>query len=81
MDYRNKNIVAESLSKTGGKSSFTAILQLRQKTTEKGGKALLLTRLNYCYFWSGREDLNLRPLEPHSSALPDCATPRHKRAN
>ncbi len=26
--------------------------------------------------WSGREDLNLRPLEPHSSALPDCATPR-----
>ena len=25
---------------------------------------------------SGREDLNLRPLEPHSSALPDCATPR-----
>ncbi len=26
--------------------------------------------------WSGREDLNLRPLEPHSSALPVCATPR-----
>src|SRR5687768_7725472 len=26
--------------------------------------------------WSGREDSNLRPLEPHSSALPDCATPR-----
>jgi hypothetical protein len=29
--------------------------------------------------WSGREDLNFRPLEPHSSALPDCATPRHKK--
>src|SRR5207249_3286450 len=29
-------------------------------------------------FWSGREDSNLRPLEPHSSALPDCATPRPK---
>jgi hypothetical protein len=28
--------------------------------------------------WSGREDLNLRPLEPHSSALPDCATPRRE---
>ena len=27
-------------------------------------------------FWSGREDLNLRPLDPQSSALPDCATPR-----
>src|SRR5258706_7896170 len=25
---------------------------------------------------SGGEDLNLRPLEPHSSALPDCATAR-----
>src|SRR5438552_3200477 len=27
-------------------------------------------------YWSGGEDLNLRPLEPHSSALPDCATAR-----
>ena len=26
--------------------------------------------------WSGRQDLNLRPLDPQSSALPDCATPR-----
>ena len=29
--------------------------------------------------WSGRSDSNRRPLEPHSSALPGCATPR--RAN
>ena len=28
--------------------------------------------------WSGRLDLNQRPLEPHSSALPDCATPRQE---
>ena len=27
-------------------------------------------------YWSGREDLNLRPPEPHSGALPGCATPR-----
>src|SRR5690606_31173178 len=27
--------------------------------------------------WSGRQDLNLRPLAPHASALPDCATPRN----
>ena len=27
-------------------------------------------------FWSGREDLNLRPLRPERSALPGCATPR-----
>ncbi len=26
--------------------------------------------------WSGREDLNLRPLAPHASTLPGCATPR-----
>ena len=29
--------------------------------------------------WSGRQDLNLRPLDPQSSALPGCATPRLRR--
>ena len=28
--------------------------------------------------WSGRRDLNSRPLAPHASALPDCATSRPK---
>ena len=28
--------------------------------------------------WSGREDSNLRPLQPHCSALPNCATARPK---
>ena len=28
------------------------------------------------YRWSGRRDSNPRPLEPHSSALPGCATSR-----
>ena len=28
------------------------------------------------YNWSGRKDLNLRPLAPHASALPGCATAR-----
>ena len=27
-------------------------------------------------FWSGRSDSNTRPLAPHASTLPDCATPR-----
>ncbi len=27
-------------------------------------------------YWSGRKDLNLRPLAPHASTLPGCATPR-----
>ena len=29
--------------------------------------------------WSGRRDSNPRPLEPHSSALPSCATARRQR--
>ncbi len=28
--------------------------------------------------WSGRRDLNPRPLHPQCSALPDCATPRSR---
>ncbi len=31
--------------------------------------------------WSGREDLNLRHLTPHASALPGCATPRSRPWN
>ena len=30
--------------------------------------------------WSGRLDLNQRPLAPHASALPGCATPRPESA-
>ena len=29
-----------------------------------------------CIFWSGRQDLNLRPPDPKSGALPNCATSR-----
>ena len=29
--------------------------------------------------WSGRRDSNSRPLAPHASALPGCATPRRKQ--
>ena len=38
---------------------------------KKGAKPLSLTPW---FYWSEREDLNLRPLDPQSSALPDCAT-------
>src|SRR5436853_2878303 len=37
---------------------------------------LLLTGNRLLYFWSGREDLNLRPPAPKAGALPGCATPR-----
>src|SRR5574337_684755 len=32
--------------------------------------------LSACFYWSGRRDSNSRPLAPHASALPGCATPR-----
>ena len=35
----------------------------------------------YTKIWSGRQDLNLRPLDPQSSALPGCATPREAKDN
>src|SRR5438552_17608514 len=34
------------------------------------------SHLSRFYITSGRRDLNPRPLEPHSSALPSCATAR-----
>ena len=35
---------------------------------------LMMRDMKSC--WSGRLDLNQRPLAPHASALPGCATPR-----
>ena len=32
-------------------------------------------------FWSGRDDLNVRPPAPKAGALPGCATPRQKTQN
>ena len=34
-----------------------------------------------CLLWSEWQDLNLRPLDPQSSALPSCATPGCKGYN
>lgn len=39
-------------------------------------KQPLPTSINPYKNWSGRKDLNLRPLAPHASTLPGCATPR-----
>jgi hypothetical protein len=44
----------------------------------KVNDSILQEQMNYLNIqWSGREDLNLRPSEPHSDTLPSCATPRH----
>ncbi|MDB6061291.1 MAG: hypothetical protein JWM78_1394 [Verrucomicrobiaceae bacterium] len=37
----------------------------------------VLTMTIYNLNWSGMEDLNLRPLRPERSALPDCANARN----
>ncbi len=36
---------------------------------------------NPIFYWSGRQDLNLRHLDPQSSALPSCATARKVKAH
>jgi protein required for attachment to host cells len=38
------------------------------------------SRLVLCVQWSGWRDSNSRPLAPHASALPGCATPRRSCA-
>src|SRR5436309_6159916 len=52
--------------------------------TDLHGQICIFTTHNLCFIrvnpwlknFSGRRDLNPRPLEPHSSALPSCATAR-----
>ena len=51
----------------------------RDKTRKRGFEPLCVSKVTICFNWSGREDLNLRPPEPHSGALPGCATPRRVR--
>src|SRR5690606_36534408 len=60
--------------RTGGKGDISmAYRAARRRTaqTKKPARAGLID-------WSGRRDSNSRPLAPHASALPGCATPRHK---
>jgi hypothetical protein len=49
--------------------------QYKQKTRYYAGLVDLLGILRNLN-WSGMEDLNLRPLRPERSALPDCANAR-----
>lgn len=50
----------------------TLVIEACQEAGEKKGSRHTVLDLSK----SGREDLNLRPLVPHTSALPGCATPR-----
>ena len=42
----------------------------------KAPRPIAFARNLGAFRWSGRQDLNLRPLAPQASALPGCATPR-----
>ena len=46
-----------------------------------GDRCRETNRANGLKNWSERPDLNRRPLDPQSSALPDCATLRHPAAS
>lgn len=57
----------------------------RKSQSKKGGRGKRLAMKKagcsceqpaFREFWSGRSDSNTRPLAPHASTLPDCATPR-----
>src|SRR6266550_2079613 len=49
----------------------------KQKHTCSEVGSLLLRVFPTSLLQSGREDLNLRPPQPHCGALPGCATPRY----
>ena len=62
---------------TSGKHQPVPMIGISPKT-RKGNQLSLIPLGSFSLkCWSGWKDLNLRPLEPHSSALPDCATSRH----
>ena len=52
---------------------FVQILVTRTHTGKKKGGTM---STSFSWIWSGRRDSNSRPLAPHASALPGCATPR-----
>ena len=52
---------------------FTRYTSLMFKSCRTKNKGI---RVGCLYFWSRRQDLNLRPLRPERNALPNCATPR-----
>ncbi len=61
--------------KIHSEKSKTATKSRNQKAKKLSSK----TMKAFIFQWSGRQDLNLRPLVPQTSALPDCATPRTKQ--
>ena len=64
--------MTDVLCATSG-SPGSAVTSRRKRRNEKQASEYSAD-LRVC--WSGGQDLNLRPLDPQSSALPNCATTR-----
>ena len=63
--------------RAGGKQQSTGLLHLMVRIShlkEKNPEQLML----FWIFWSECRDSNSRPLEPHSSAIPNFATPGYE---
>ena len=69
---------ASHQGKIPGFRPLACIQATRTPGAAAGPSRVELNHRNFgnCGCWSGREDSNLRPPEPHSGALPSCATPR-----
>ena len=60
---------------------FSRIKQRSEQfVTADNEKGLQINSVTLRYDWSERKDSNLRPLAPHASALPGCATPRKSKS-
>lgn len=65
-----------TLLRTGPCSPATTMRPPPDTAIERAGTWFPKYRLSQPTSQSGRQDLNLRPLDPQSSALPSCATSR-----
>ena len=72
---RTSEIAAGSARRRSG----TGVLAHARRSRRARRQSREITRCPVAQIWSGREDLNLRPLAPQASALPGCATPRPER--
>ena len=73
-DFRDE--VERALTFAGPARVNAPVMQTAGMGESEGPGASAFARNSGAFRWSGRLDLNQRPLAPQASALPGCATPR-----